>query len=114
MNGKQSPKQIALTLVPANTNVQFANKKKLKLSAGMVKGLTWFRKLLWFVLMALMVAGLWFDWINYEFFTAFIFQAASVVVIVLAVVCTLTSIFVPRPYCRFVCPTGTLMKMAEG
>lgn len=90
------------------------NKKKLKLSAGMVKGLTWFRKLLWFVLMALMVAGLWFDWINYEFFTAFIFQAASVVVIVLAVVCTLTSIFVPRPYCRFVCPTGTLMKMAEG
>ena len=23
------------------------------------------------------------------------------------------SVFVPRPYCRFACPTGTLFKLAE-
>jgi polyferredoxin len=32
---------------------------------------------------------------------------------VLAVAFVLLSIVVPRPYCRFVCPTGTLMKTAE-
>ena len=90
------------------------NKKKLKLSSGTVKALNWFRRILWIVLMLLMVAGIYFDWIQYEFFTAFIFQAASWVVIALAIVCTLFSIFVPRPYCRFVCPTGSLMKTAEG
>lgn len=89
------------------------SKKKVAIPHSTLRILNWFRQGLWIVLMALMVLGLWFDWINYEFFTAFIFQAASWVVIALAIICTITSIFVPRPYCRFVCPTGTLMKAAE-
>ena len=89
------------------------SKKKVSISHNTLRILNWFRQGLWIVLMVLMVLGLWFDWINYEFFTAFIIQAASWVVIVLAVLCVITSIFVPRPYCRFVCPTGTLMKAAE-
>ncbi|MBR1465544.1 MAG: 4Fe-4S binding protein [Bacteroidaceae bacterium] len=89
------------------------SKKKWKLSKGTLQALNWFRRILWIVLMGLMVSGIYFDWINYEFFTAFIFQAASWVVIVLAIVCTLLSIFIPRPYCRFICPTGSLMKTAE-
>ena len=91
-----------------------ASKKKLRLSKGTLNFLNWFRRILWVVLMLLMVAGLWFDWMNYELFTAFIFNAASWVVIAVAVVCLLLSIFIPRPYCRFVCPTGSLMKTAEG
>ena len=90
-----------------------ASKKKIKMSKSVVKGLTWFRQLLWIVLMSLMIAGLWFDWINYEFFTAFIFQSASVVVICLAVISIILAVFIPRPYCRFVCPTGTLLKVSE-
>lgn len=90
-----------------------ASKKKIKMSKSVVKSLTWFRQLLWVVLMSLMIAGLWFDWINYEFFTAFIFNAASIVVICLAVLSIILAIFIPRPYCRFVCPTGTLLKVSE-
>ena len=89
------------------------NKNKISLPRNVLKYLTWFRQLLWIVLMALMVAGLWFDWIDYEFFTAFIFQSASIVVICLAAASIITSIFIPRPYCRFLCPTGTLFKVAE-
>lgn len=89
------------------------SKNKVKLSRNVLKSLTWFRQLLWIVLMSLMIAGLWFEWINYEFFTAFIFNSASVVVICLAVLSIITSIFIPRPYCRFICPTGTLFKVSE-
>lgn len=89
-----------------------ANKHhKWKLGNKAVKNLTRFRQLLFAVLMVLMLGGIWSAWTDYELFTAFIFQSASVVVIVLAIVFVLLSVFVPRPYCRFVCPTGTLFKM---
>lgn len=89
------------------------NKKKWKLSKGTLNGLNWFRRILWIVLMLLMVTGIYFDWIQYELFSAFIFKAAATVVIILAVASMLISVFIPRPYCRFVCPTGSLMKTAE-
>ena len=60
--------------------------------------------------MLLMLLGVGFEWMDYEPFTAFILSSAGVVVIVFAVVILLTSVFVPRPYCRFMCPTGTLLK----
>lgn len=89
------------------------NKKKWKMSAKVAKHLDNFRKILWVILMLLMITGIWAEWINYEIFVAFIFQAASWVVIALAIVFVMLSIFVPRPYCRFVCPTGTLFKFAQ-
>jgi len=89
------------------------SKKKLKMSAGVINALTRFRQILWIVLMLLMLAGVWTAWMDYEFFTAFIFQSASVTVIVFAVMSLIFSVFVPRPYCRFVCPTGTLLKFSQ-
>ena len=89
------------------------SKKKWRISNTTVKALNWFRRILWIVLMLLMISGIYFDWIQYELFSAFIFKAASWVVIAFAIVFTLISIVVPRPYCRFVCPTGSLMKTAE-
>jgi polyferredoxin len=61
-----------------------------------------------------MLTGTGFEWMDYELFSAFIFQSAATVVIVLAIVFVVLSVFVTRPYCRFVCPTGTLFKLAEG
>lgn len=89
------------------------NRKKLKMSRRTVKLLEIFRQILWFALMLLMLAGVLFEWMDYEIFTAFIFESASVVVITLAVVFVLLSVFIPRPYCRFVCPTGTLFKYSQ-
>jgi NosR/NirI family nitrous oxide reductase transcriptional regulator len=90
------------------------NRRKRKLGDKAVKYLTFFRQALFAVLMVLMLTGVGFEWMDYEVFSAFIFQAATTVVIVMAVTFVLLAVFVPRPYCRFVCPTGTLIKLAEG
>lgn len=85
-------------------------KNKWKLGNKTVKRLNLFRQLLFAVLVVLMLTGVCSTWADYELFTAFIWQSASVVVIVLAIVFVILSVFVTRPYCRFVCPTGTVFK----
>jgi len=88
-------------------------KKKWKLGATTVKWLDRFRLLLWAVLMFCMWSGVFFAWMDYEPFIAFIFQSASWIVIAIAAIFILLSFFVTRPYCRFVCPTGTLFKLSQ-
>ena len=86
-------------------------KRKPVLPHHVVKVLITFRQLLWAVLTALMMTGTWTAWMDYELFTAFIYSSASIWVIALAVVFLILSVWVPRPYCRFVCPTGSIIKM---
>ena len=84
---------------------------KVKMSGATIRRLNTLRKVLWGVLMVCLWTGLWFDWVNYEPFSAFMVESASWVVIALALVFALLSAIVMRPYCRFVCPMGTLFKM---
>lgn len=84
--------------------------RKLRVSVRVNKALNLFRTVLWAVLMILLLTGTWAAWIDYELFTAFLYSSASVWVIVLAVLVLVLSVFVPRPYCRYVCPTGTLLR----
>lgn len=86
------------------------SRRKLRITPRVLRVLTALRNLLWGVLMALLLTGTCTAWIDYELFTAFIYSSASVWVIVLAVLFLVLSVWVPRPYCRFVCPTGVLMK----
>lgn len=86
------------------------SRRKLCITPRVLRVLTALRNLLWGVLMALLLTGTCSAWIDYELFTAFIYSSASVWVIVLAVLFLVLSVWVPRPYCRFVCPTGALMK----
>ena len=86
------------------------SRRKLRITPRVLHVLTALRNLLWGVLMALLLTGTCTAWIDYELFTAFIYSSASVWVIVLAVLFLVLSVWVPRPYCRFVCPTGALMK----
>lgn len=89
-------------------------KWKLPISNRVAKGLTIFRQILWFGLMWLLWTGLWFDWMGYEPFAAFFFKDASWVVLAIAGAFIILSLFVQRPYCRFICPTGSLFKFSEG
>lgn len=89
-------------------------KFKLNISPQAAKGLNRTRDGLWFILMWLLWTGLWFDWMGYEPFAAFFFRDASLAVLIIAGAFLLLSIVVQRPYCRFVCPTGTLFKLSEG
>lgn len=89
------------------------SRRKLRITPHVLRVLTALRNLLWGVLMALLLTGACTAWIDYELFTAFIYSSASVWVIVLAMLFLVLSVWVPRPYCRFVCPTGALMKSVE-
>ena len=85
-------------------------RRKPRISQRLNKTLTTLRSLLWGVLMALMLTGTWTAWMDYELFTAFLYSSASVWVIAIAVAFLVLSVWVPRPYCRFVCPTGMIIR----
>ena len=89
------------------------SRRKLRITPRVLKLLSVLRNLLWGVLMALLLTGTCTAWIDYELFTAFLYSSASVWVIVLAALFLVLSVWVPRPYCRFVCPTGALLKSVE-
>lgn len=88
--------------------------RRLQISPAWAARLGRLREALWFVLLWLMMAGLWFEWMDWEPFAAFFFTDASPIVLGIAGGFLLLSFFVRRPYCRFVCPTGTLFKVSEG
>jgi len=86
---------------------------KFRISEKSAKYLTYFREGLWFCIMLIMWAGVGFEIMNYEIFSAFLFQSAGWPVIILASVFLILSAIIQRPYCRFVCPTGTLFKLSQ-
>ena len=90
-----------------------AHRRKWHMSQKVARRLDYFRQGLFNVLVVLLVTGIWTEWMDYEVFSAFVFQTASAFVLVLGSVVGVLSLFVPRPYCRFVCPTGTLLRLAE-
>lgn len=88
-------------------------KYKYRMSQRTVKYLRWFRQGLWALLMLLLWSGVMFELVDYELFTAFIFTSAPIGVSIVAVLFVLVSLVIPRPYCRFVCPTGTLLRISQ-
>ncbi len=89
------------------------SRKKWKIPPKLVQRLVQFRRILWLTLTILMLSGFAFLWMDYEIFTAFILTTASYIVIAQLVIVAFFSIFIPQAYCRFVCPTGTLFKLAQ-
>lgn len=86
---------------------------KLKITPKVLKGLDWFRKILWGLLMLLLWTDCLTGWMDLELFQAFQFESAAPGIIIAAAVFVALSAIVSRPYCRFVCPTGSLLKRAE-
>ncbi len=86
---------------------------KLKIKPNVVKFLNKLRYYILFALLFMMWVGVGFDLMNYEVFSAFIINSASTTVLVMAAVVILLSPFIPRPYCRFICPTGALITVSQ-
>lgn len=67
--------------------------------------------------LSILLLMLWMGWgmtvLDYEPFGAFQFSSAAPAVIVLAGIFVLAGMFVPRPWCKGVCPIGTLLSLAE-
>lgn len=85
-------------------------KRKINISPRVLKILDTFRSILWVVLLSLLFIGFGYQWIDYEIFTGFLVRSASWVVICVGVLFVVLSMFINRPFCRFVCPTGTLLR----
>lgn len=107
------PGHYCANMCPFGSAQELAGKltrRKLRLSPRLNRALNVFRNVLWGVLMVLMLTATWTAWMDYELFTAFLYTSASAWVIALAVLFLVLSVWVPRPYCRFVCPTGSLFR----
>lgn len=91
----------------------FPSRWQVKVGARTVKVLTWVRTLLWAALMLCLWLGFFASWIDYELFIAFLTGEAPVWMLVAGAAFTVLSLFVRRPYCRFVCPTGCLLRISE-
>lgn len=87
------------------------SRKKCQLPPRLVRFLTLFRDMVWGGLMCSIWLGVWSGWLGWELFAAFAWRSAPAALLALAAATLAVSIAVPRPYCRFICPTGTLIRM---
>lgn len=87
--------------------------KKLRIKKRVLDILSKVRYAILATLLLMMWLGVGFEIINYELFSAFIVSSASTVILILAALFLILSIFVARPYCRFVCPTGALLTISQ-
>ncbi len=87
--------------------------RKWRIGSKTTKVLNKVRYYILLALMLLMWTGVGFELMDYEVFSAFLLGSASWVVLSMAIVFLVLSLFVKRPYCRFVCPTGALLTSAE-
>ena len=90
-----------------------AVKHKTHIGHRTVMALTWVRRGLWTVLMLLTWTGVFSEWIDYEIFTAFLVSSVPTFMLIIAGAFVLLSFVVERPFCRFVCPTGTIINISE-
>ena len=88
------------------------NHNKLKMSKQTVQYFEHFRKLLFWVLMILMLAGVWSQWMDYELFVAFIFKSAAWVIILIAVVFILLFILCTTSLLSLCLSNGKSIKVA--
>lgn len=69
------------------------------------------------LILVVLLALLWFGtatWLlDYEPFSAFLITSAAPAVVVLAAAFVVLGAFIQRPWCRCVCPLGTLLELAE-
>ncbi|MBR4676272.1 MAG: 4Fe-4S binding protein [Victivallales bacterium] len=88
------------------------NKKhKLKLAPTLLQWLQMLRTAILFGGLLAIAIGLTFDFANFEAFTIFHPQTAPIVALVIGLLSLLLSIWLPRPWCRFLCPLGELLEI---
>ncbi|MFI3321478.1 MAG: FMN-binding protein [Rikenellaceae bacterium] len=87
--------------------------KKIKIEPQIAKFLTNLRYYILLALLFFMWLGVGFNLMNYEIFSAFLLGSASTIVLVMAAIFLVLSLFVNRPYCRFICLTGALLTIMQ-
>lgn len=88
-------------------------KSKIKIPSKVIAILKHTRQIITAVIFIAMWLGTSTTIAGYEPFAAFIFKHASIPVIIIAIISIVLSIFTPRPWCRYACPTGQLLQWVE-
>ena len=84
---------------------------KKELPAKFMKGIAVFKVVLLVAVYILMILKVVTDLTVIEPFSAFKFDAAALPSLVIAALFLIVSLFINRPWCRLLCPTGTLLNM---
>ena len=85
--------------------------KKIKLPIAVLRVLKWVRPAGLGAIAVILLFGISVDFTNIEPFSAFTYQSASTVVLVMALFFLLVSIVIPKPWCNYFCPTGQLLEL---
>ena len=84
---------------------------KKELPAKFMKGIAVFKVVLLVAVYILMILKVVTDLTVIEPFSSFKFDAAARPSLVIAALFLIVSLFINRPWCRLLCPTGTLLNM---
>lgn len=88
-------------------------KKKFQPSKKVMKYLKYSKRVMTIGLLFAMWIGASTDIVGYEPFSAFLFENASWVILTIAILGLIASIFTPKFWCRFVCPTGQILDWSQ-
>jgi len=89
------------------------NSHKLVLPVKLAKVLSYSRGVIVGLLLFLWSCNLGFDLVSAELFPAMLWSAASATMLYGGILVAIVSLFIARPYCRFLCPTGFLMDLIQ-
>lgn len=90
------------------------NNKKFALDNKITKVLKILKYVFLIIITLMLVVAVDVKLESLEPFSAFKYQYASLGVLILAVVIMFLSIFITKPWCRFLCPTGALLGLLRG
>lgn len=101
-------------LCPFGVLQEFAgkiNRRKVKISAKAFKVILIIRKLILLAIIVITALGVGLNLLYVEPFSAFHWQSVGFGMVTFAVVILITSVFITKPWCSFLCPTGLLLEM---
>ncbi len=86
---------------------------RLRIPAGLQSALRWLPPGLLALVLAITLLNLPFDLAGIEPFDAYLFRRAGMATIAVAVAGLFISVFVPMAYCKYGCPTGSLLNFVR-
>lgn len=87
------------------------SKKKVAIPSRVSRLMKWIRPVILGGISIILLLGVSVDFTNVEPFSAFNYQTASAVVLVMAIFFLLVSFVIPKPWCNYFCPTGQLLEL---
>lgn len=84
--------------------------KKITISSKLYNALMIIRRVILLTLLLLLASGVGLDLSEVEPFSIFSYQTIIFEVALLASIIVVASIFIKKPWCNYICPTGTLFK----